>query len=330
VTGRVAVVGWGTAIPERRVTNADLERRVDTSDEWIVARTGILERRAAGPDESTATLAADAGAAALKSAGLAPDDVDLLVVATATPEQPVPPTSAFVQERIGLTCGAFDVGAACAGFVYGLVVGAGLLEGGGLRSVLVIGAETLTRIVDPDDRSTCVLFGDGAAGVVLMPSQHPGLLAWDLGCDGSAAGLLEVPAGGSRRPATAETVAAGEHFLRMDGAEVFRRAVRAVVGSAEAALGRAGLTPADVDVFVPHQANRRIVDAAASRLGIATDRVVVNLDRYGNTSAASIPLALAEAADGGRIRDGDIVLLSGFGAGMTWASAVLRWHGTGA
>jgi 3-oxoacyl-[acyl-carrier-protein] synthase III len=325
VTARAAVAGWGVGLPEARLTNADLEARLDTTDAWIVERTGIRERRVAGPGESTATLAVGAGAAAIKHAGMVPGDVDMLIVATATPEQPIPETSAVVQDGLGLTCGAFDVGAACAGFVYALVVGAALLATGQPRSVLIVGAETLTRITDPDDRSTCILFGDAAAAAVLVPSDGPGLLAWDVGCDGAAAGLLEVPAGGSRLPASGATVAAGQHFLHMEGREVFRRAVRVVVDSARATLERAGVAPHAVDLFVPHQANARIITAAADRLGIPPERTMVNLDRYGNTSAASIPLALAEAADDGRLGEGDLVLLAGFGAGMTWASALVRW-----
>lgn len=327
MTARAAIVGWGTALPEHRLTNAELERRVDTSDAWIIERTGIRERRVAGPEESTATLAVEAGAAALKHAGLSPADVDLLVVATATPEQPIPHTGAFVGEGLGLPCGSFDLGAGCAGFVYALVVGSSLLVTGGLRHVLVVGAETLSRITDPHDRGTCVLFGDGAAAVVLAPSpaDGPGLVTWDLGCDGSAAHLLEVPAGGSRLPASIESVEAGDHYLKMAGQEVFRRAVRAVVDSSRAAMERAGVSASDIAWFVPHQANRRIIEAAASRLEIPAERTVVNIDRYGNTSAASIPLALAEAVEDGRVRPGDLVLLSGFGAGMTWASAILRW-----
>jgi 3-oxoacyl-[acyl-carrier-protein] synthase-3 len=225
-----------------------------------------------------------------------------------------------------LRCGAFDIDAACSGFVYALVVGASMVASASLDAVLVIGAETLLRITDWTDRSTCVLFGDGAGAVVLTPSSEDvGLLAWDMGCDGSAAHLLTMPAGGSRLPASAETVAAGQHFLRMEGQEVFRRAVRAIVESAAGTLLAAGVTADDVDLFVPHQANLRIMSAAAGRLGIPMERTFVNIDRYGNTSAASIPLALAEAADAGRLHPGDLVLLSGFGAGMSWASALLRW-----
>jgi 3-oxoacyl-[acyl-carrier-protein] synthase-3 len=324
---RACVGGWGTAVPEKVVTNAEMEQRVDTTDAWIVERTGIRERHVAATTDTTASLAVDAGTAAIKNAGIPPDAIDLLIVATASPEQPVPHTGAFVGEGLGLRCGSFDLGAGCAGFVYMLVVGSSLLATGNLDHVLIVGAEILSRIIDPDDRATSILFGDGAAAAVLSrsPDDGPGVLAWDLGCDGSAAGLLEIRAGGSRMPATAETIAAGEQYLKMQGQEVFRRAVRVVVESARTTLDRAGVAASDVAWFVPHQANIRIIESASSRLGIAADRTIVNIDRYGNTSAASIPLALAEAADGGRLRDGDLVLMSGFGAGMTWASALLRW-----
>ncbi len=327
---RACVAGWGTAVPERRLTNADLEQRVDTSDQWIVERTGIRERRVVTDGETTASLAIEAGANAVKNAGLTPDAIDLLIVATATPEQPIPHTGAFVGDGIGLHCGSFDINAGCAGFVYELVVGASMLTAGNLEHVLIIGAETLSRVVDPLDRSTCILFGDGAAALVLerAPDDHRGVLGWDLGCDGSAAGLLGIPAGGSRLPASPQTLAGGDHHLKMEGQEVFRRAVRAVVESARVALERSGITSADVAWFAPHQANIRIIEAAAARLGIPVDRTLVNIQRFGNTSAASIPLVLAEAADDGRLRDDDIILFSGFGAGMTWGSAVLQWgHG---
>jgi 3-oxoacyl-[acyl-carrier-protein] synthase-3 len=324
---RAAITGWGSALPDQRLTNHDLEQLVDTSDQWIVERTGIHERRIAMPGESTATLAIEAGASAIKNAGLTPDAIDLLVVATASPEQLIPHTGAFVGDGLGVRCGSFDLNAGCAGFVYELVVGSSLLTAGNLDHVLVIGAETLSRVTDPTDRGTCILFGVGAAAMVLSPSPDdgPGLLAWDLGCDGSAAGLLEIPAGGSRRPVTEETVANREHYLRMSGQEVFRRAVRIVVESATNALERGGVGVDDVTWFAPHQANVRIIDAAGNRLGIPAERTLVNIDRYGNTSAASIPLVLAEAADDGRLQPGDLVLLSGFGAGLTWGSALLRW-----
>jgi 3-oxoacyl-[acyl-carrier-protein] synthase III len=327
---RARISGWGTALPEQRLTNAQLEQRVDTSDQWIVERTGIHERRIAADGETTASLAIEAGATAIKHAGLTPDAIDLLIIATATTEQLIPHTGAFVGDGLGIQCGSFDLNAGCAGFVYELVVGASMLTAGNLDHVLIVGAETLSRVTDPLDRGTCIIFGDGAAAMVLSasPDDDHGLLAWDLGCDGSAAGLLEIPAGGSRRPASAETVANGEHYLRMAGPEVFRRAVRIVVESATAALDRGGFSIDDVTWFAPHQANIRIIDAAASRLGIPSERTLVNIDRYGNTSAASIPLVLAEAADDGRLSAGDLVLLSGFGAGLTWGSALIRWAPT--
>ncbi len=321
----VAVAGWGMAVPERRVTNEDLTRMVDTSDAWITERTGIKERRWAGPGETTATMAIEAGAAAIKRADLCPSDIGCCIVATFTSEQPLPPTGAFVQDGLGLRCGAFDLDAACSGFVYGLVVGASMVAAGHFGPVLVVGTETLSRVTDMEDRSTCVLFGDGAGAVVLVPSAEPNLLSWDLNCDGSTAHLLAIRSGGSRLPITIESISAGDHWLKMEGKEVYRRAVRAIVESCETAMASAGLAASDIDLFIPHQANLRIIEAASSRLGFPTDKVFVNIDRYGNTSAASVPIALAEAADEGRLRDGDLVLLSGFGAGMSWASAVLRW-----
>jgi 3-oxoacyl-[acyl-carrier-protein] synthase-3 len=320
-----AVVGHGVAIPEGRLTNQDLEARVDTSDAWIVERTGIRERRIAGPDESTATLGTSAAAAAIKSAGLTPSDIDLMIVATQSPEQPMPHTGAFIGEALGLRCGSFDLSAACSGFVYELVIGASMLATG-CRSILLVGAETVSRLMDPTDRTTTILFGDAAGAAVIAPATgDEGLIAWDLGCDGSAAKLLEIPAGGSRLPASIDTVKARQHYMTMAGQEVFRRAVRVVVDSCAATLERAGITANDVDWFVPHQANIRIIEAAASRVGVPMERTIVNIERYGNTSSASIPLALFEAVDDGRVRPGDLVLVCGFGAGMTWASALVRW-----
>jgi 3-oxoacyl-[acyl-carrier-protein] synthase-3 len=319
------IVGHGIAIPEGRLTNQDLEARVDTSDAWIVERTGIRERRIAGPDETTATLAVTAAAEAIKSAGLTPSEIDLLIIATQSPEQPMPHTGAFVGDRLGLHCGSFDLAAACSGFVYEFVVGASMLATG-CRNVLLVGAETVSRLMDPADRSTTILFGDGAGAAVIAPAQgDEGLISWDLGCDGSAAALLEITAGGSRLPASVETLKAGQQYMTMAGQEVFRRAVRAVVDSGGVTLERAGVTASDVDWFVPHQANVRIIESAAKKLGIPMEKTVVNIERYGNTSSASIPLALFEAVDDGRVKEGDLVLLCGFGAGMTWASALLRW-----
>jgi 3-oxoacyl-[acyl-carrier-protein] synthase-3 len=242
----------------------------------------------------------------------------------------MPHTGAFIADGLGLRCGSFDLGASCSGFTYAFVTAAALLTSGHLATALVIGSDTLTQFVDPGDRGTCILFGDGAAATVLGTTDAngpdvPGLLAWDFGCDGSATGVLGIPAGGSRVPASAETLAAGDHYVKMQGQEVFRRAVRAVVDSGMVTLERAGVASSDVTWFVPHQANVRIIDAAAQRLEIPRERTIVNIERYGNTSAASIPLALAQAAEDGRLVDGDLVLLSGFGAGMAWATALVRW-----
>jgi 3-oxoacyl-[acyl-carrier-protein] synthase-3 len=324
---KAAITGWGSAAPEGVLTNAELEARLDTNDAWIRERTGIRERRYAGPGESTSTFAITAGAAAIKQAGLAADDIDLVIMATTSPDQVIPHTGAFVSDGLGLRCGSFDLNAACAGFVYELVIGTAMVSTGGPRNVLLIGGETLSRLVDPDDRGTTILFGDGAAAVVLSrdPSDHYGVLAYDLGCDGSLASLLEVPAGGTRRPATHETIDAGEHFIKMNGPEVFRRAVRIIVDSAAVTLERAGVSVDDVKWVAPHQANIRIIESACNRLGVPMERTLLNIERYGNTSAASIPLVVAEAADEGLIDDGDLVLMSGFGAGMTWASALVRW-----
>ena len=319
------IVGWGTAVPDARCSNADLEATVDTNDTWIVERTGIRERRIAAPGETSATLGTAAAADAIKRAGLSPTDIDLLVVATASPDTLLPHTGAHIGDALGLRCGSFDVSAACAGFVYELVVGASLLNAG-YQHVLIVGAETLSRITDPEDRATVILFGDGAAAAVLSRSDGaPGLLGWDLGCDGSAAGLIEIPAGGGRLPTSADTVAARGHYMKMQGQEVFRRAVRAVVDTSIATLERAGVGIDDVQWFVPHQANLRIIEAAAKRLGFEPGRTITNIEHYGNTSSASIPLALFEAVDDGRVREGDLVLCAGVGAGLTWGSALIRW-----
>ena len=311
--GSGQVTGIGHAVPSAVTTNADLEQSLDTDDEWIRARTGIRERRWAGPDETTVSLAVEAGGKALASAGRSSSDVRLLVLATCTPAQRLPGDAASVQAALGLGGGAFDLNAACSGFVYGLVAAGAMATSLG-GPILVIGTETLSRIVDPTDRGTAVLFGDGAGAAVIEPvTAGAGLLGVDLGVDGTGVHHLEIPA--------------GERFLRMDGGEVYRFAVRTIVESCGAALDAAALGPQDVDLFVPHQANARIIDAATGRLGIPVDRTMVNVDRFGNTSAASIPIALSEAVEQGRLHDGDIVLLSGFGAGLSWASAVIRWGG---
>jgi len=327
----VLLAGMGGALPARRVTNAELEQQVDTSDEWIVERTGIRERRVLAPGLGASDLAEAAARSALADAGMDAGDVDLLLVATCTPDQPMPSTASLVAGRLGMRGGAFDLNAACSGWVYGLVTAAAMLTATGGRAALLIGADVMSRWLDPADRTTLPLFGDGGAAAVLRPSDGgSGLLSWDLGVDGDGAAFLQVPAGGSRCPATADTIGSGQHYIKMQGREVFRRAVRSVETSCRLVLGEAGVKPAEVALFVPHQANSRIVDAILPRLGIAPDRTVVNIDRYGNTSAASVPLALCEAAAAGRLNEGDLVLVAGFGAGMTWATALLRWGYTGA
>lgn len=313
------VRGWGMAVPPTVVTNADLEARLDTDDEWIRTRTGIRERRMGG---SSNDLAIEAGKAALRCASVDAATVDLVVVATSTPDRVLPAAATSVQAALGTNGGAFDLNAACSGFVYALLCGFGFLAQGS-RRVLVIGADVLTTLVDHSDRTTAVLFGDGAGAVVLeapgadtltgdpaTPGPGPGLLGSDLGTDGTATHVLHCEHGAK---------------IHMDGKEVFRRAVRATVSSSERALADAGVTAADIACFLPHGANARIVTAASERLGIEAGRVVTVLDRTGNTSAASVPMALAHAADEGRLQPGDLVLMCGFGAGMSWASAVVRW-----
>lgn len=302
------ITGWGATLPDKRVTNADLATWLDTSDAWIRDRTGISERRVGA---GTTELAVQAGRQALERAGVALDQIDLVIVATLSPDQATPATASVVQEALGLRCGAFDLNAACSGFVYGLVVAAGIL-GTGMRHVLVIGAESMSRLVDWDDRTTAILFGDGAGAVVLSSSgPDDAILGWDLGSDGSAAGILRADIGGC---------------VTMDGGAVFRRAVRAMVDSSERAMRGAGVEADDLALVVPHQANRRIIEASTHRLGIPMERVVMVLERTGNTSAASIPIALTDGVDAGRLDRGDLVLMTGFGAGMTWASVVLRWE----
>ena len=305
-----AITGWGAALPDKVVTNDDLRASgLDTNDEWIVDRTGIRERRIGG---TTASLSVESGRAAMAMAGVDPSAIDALVLATTSPDRTVPATSPAVQTQLGLRCGAFDVNAACSGFTYALVVAHGLIAMGSER-ILVIGTDTLSRITDWSDRNTAVLFADGSGAVVLEAVEGPGQLrGWDLDADGSAESVLYAEVGGT---------------IKMDGKEVFRRAVRIMVDSAEKSMKAAGVLADDIAVVVPHQANVRIIKAACDRLGIGMDRVAVVLERTGNTSSASIPLALADALDAGRIQRGDLVLLVGFGAGMTAASTVIEWGG---
>ncbi len=315
------------AVPSRLITNDELAQRIDTSDEWIRTRTGIRERRVAGPGESTSTLATAAGREALAMAGLAPSAIDTVIVATCTPDRPFPATACTVQANLHIPrATAFDLAAACSGFVYGLTVATSLIKSGVSRRLLLIGADIFTHYIDWNDRNTCVLFGDGAGAVVLeATTERLGLLASTLSADGELEDLMAVDAGGTRMPLTAELLAAGRQYVYMNGREIFRHAVREMSESAMQAVEAAGLTIDDIRLVVPHQANVRIIEAVARRLEIPPDRVMINLDRYGNTSAASIPIALYEAAQQGRIRDGDYVLLTAFGGGLTWGSGVIRW-----
>lgn len=321
------IVGWGKGLPVRVMHNREFEALVDTSDEWIRSRTGIVERRIVGPNESTVTLATAAARQALAAADLDPRRIDLIIVATCTPDTLMPAAAPLVQQAIGATrAGAIDVNAACAGFAYALVMANGMIAAGTYQNILVIGADTLSRWVDWTDRSVCVLFGDGAGAVVLQATDTPtGLFGAQLRADGSGAGLLCVPGGGTRMPSTAETIAAGAHFIHMDGPAVFKFAIQILTESTRDVLTQAGLEVDDIDLFVPHQANKRIIDSAMRAVGIPEDKVFINLDRYGNTSAASIPIALCEAIESGRMRPGDNVLMCGFGAGLTWGTALFQW-----
>jgi 3-oxoacyl-[acyl-carrier-protein] synthase-3 len=321
------IVGWGKYIPPKVVTNADLSKMVDTSDEWIVTRTGIRERRVASPKESTATMGLAAAKEALDVAGILPTEVDLIIVATATPEHAFPSTASLIQDALGANrAGAFDLSAGCSGFVYALSLATQIIQGGGHQVVLVIGSETLSRIVNWQDRATCVLFGDGAGAMVVRASPSPGgVLSSLVRSDGSGGDLLIIPAGGSHMPPTAETIAQNLHFVQMNGREVFRFATRVMDRAVREVLDKAGLTLDDVDLFIPHQANLRIIQAAARSLSINEDRYFVNLDRYGNTSSASIPIAVCEAIECGRAKPGDILVMVGFGAGLTWAAATVQW-----
>jgi len=325
----VIISGVGSYTPERILTNEDLSHIVDTNDEWIRTRTGISERRIAADGENTSDMATKAAARALENAGLAPEDIDMVIVGTVTPDMPFPNTACFVQAKLGLRkVPAFDVEAACSGFIYTLDLARAMMLLHGHRHVLAIGAEKLSSITNWEDRTTCVLFGDGAGAVVLSLSDTPdvGVLHTLMGADGSATNILCVPGGGSASPSTVETIERSLHYIHMQGREVFKHAVRVMSQSAVEIIGRAGITADQISVVIPHQANHRIIEALAQRLGIGLERFVVNLDRYGNTSAASIPIALAEAAEQGRLRQGEYVLMVAFGGGLTWAATLLKWQ----
>jgi 3-oxoacyl-[acyl-carrier-protein] synthase III len=324
--GPVSITGLGTHVPERVVTNDDLAKLVDTSDEWIVDRTGIRERRFAADGEALSDLALPAAREALEQAGVTSREIDLLIVATVTADMQFPSTAAILADQLGASeAAAYDLAAGCTGFMYGIAQAYGMVESGLSRRSLVIGADVLSKLMNFSDRSTCVLFGDGAGAVVVERAADEGFLGFELGADGAGGKDLNLPAGGSRMPTTAETVASGAHYVHMNGREVFKFATRVLVSSAQEVLEECDLSIEDVDVYVPHQANVRIIDHAVAKLGIPKEKVIVNVDRYGNTSSASIPLALAEAVSSGQLKQGDMVLMTGMGAGLTWGSAVMRW-----
>jgi len=321
------VTGWGRYAPAQVLTNKDLERLVDTSDEWIVSRTGIRERRVAAADETTASMAAVAGLRAIRTAGIEPDEIDLILLATLTPDYWMPSTAALVKEAIGNTrAAAMDVAAACSGFVYAFATAQAYIASGLANHVLVIGAELLTRFLDYTDRSTCILFGDGAGAVVLSASDEPGgSLAFEMTTEPQGAYMIWLPAGGAKAPPSAATIARGEHYIRMEGNQTYRFATKTMATTALTAIRKAGLQPGDIDLFIPHQANIRIVEAVAKGLDLPMDRMYVNLDKYGNTSAASVPIALAEAVNEGRVKVGDRIVLVAFGAGFTSGAVAIEW-----
>ncbi|WP_149846514.1 beta-ketoacyl-ACP synthase III [Paenibacillus sp. 37] len=323
----VGIIGTGKYVPEKILTNSDLEKMVDTNDEWIVSRTGIKERHIAAPEQATSDLAYEAAIKALESAGMTGSDLDLIIVATITPDSSFPSTACILQDKLGAKgAAAFDLSAACSGFVYGLASATSFIQSGMYNNALVIGADCLSRITDYTDRNTCVLFGDGAGAVVVgeVPEGR-GFKAFDLGAEGAGGSLLQMEGGGSRLPATAETVENKKHYINMNGREVFKFAVRVMGTATIEVLRKAGMERTDVDLFVPHQANIRIIQSAMQRLELPEEKVVVNVDKYANTSAASIPLALVEAAEEGRMKAGDTVLMVGFGGGLTWGASVLVW-----
>ena len=328
--GAISITGIGAYAPERVVTNNDLAQMMETSDEWIVERTGIHERRIAADHQALSDLALPASRQALEQAHADPSTVDLVIVATVTPDMAFPSAGAIIADELGAPdAAAYDLSAGCTGFMYAVAQGYGMVAAGLARRALVIGGDVLSRILDWSDRSTAVLFGDGAGAVVIERVSEGGFLGFELGADGSGGSQLFVPAGGSREPASAETVAERRHYVQMNGREVFKFATRVLVSSAENVLAECGKTVDDVDVYIPHQANVRIIDHAAEKLGIPKEKIVVNVDRYGNTSSGSIPLALADAQADGRLQDGALVLMTGMGAGLTWGSGLIEWTANG-
>ncbi len=323
---RAAISGLGAYLPERVVTNADIEKMVETTDEWIRTRTGISERRLAAKEQATSDLALPASQEALKNAGLTPQDLDLIIVATCSPDMIFPSAACYLQAKLGATCGAFDLAAACSGFAYALSVAEGFVKSGIYKNVLVVGAETITRFINWKDRGTCVLFGDGAGAAVVSRSKDGhGILASYLGADGTQSEILQIPAGGSRIPPSAESVANGQHYIRMAGPELFKIAVKTMDLAVRKVLESENLQVKDIDCLIPHQANNRILQAVAERLEIAPEKVFINVDRYGNMSSASTIVGLYEAVKTGAVKKGDYVVLVAFGGGLTWGASLLKW-----
>jgi 3-oxoacyl-[acyl-carrier-protein] synthase-3 len=324
---RAKIIATGSYAPERKLSNLDLEKIVDTSDEWIMERTGIKERRIASEKQTTSDLAYEASKAALKQAGLKAKDIDLIIVATVTGDMPIPSTACLLQNLLNAKkAAAFDINAACSGFIYGLSVADSFIRSGMYKRILLVGAEILSKFMDWQDRTTCVLFGDGAGAVILEAvNGESGIISTEMYSDGSLWELLNLPGGGSKNPPSKETINKKLHFLKMKGNETFKVAVRTLESLVVDTLKKNNLKPSQLAAIIPHQANLRIIQATANRLGLSMDKVVVNLDRYGNTSAASIPIALDEVVRIGRIREGDYVLLEAFGGGLTWASALIKW-----
>lgn len=325
----IGIIGTGSFLPEKIMKNCDLEKIVDTSDEWITSRTGIRERRILEEGKATSDMGIEASKKALKDANLDPLDVDLVIVATMTGDMITPSTACIIQDKLGCkNAAAFDVSAACSGFIYGLSIAYGLIKSGVYKNVLLVASEAMSRILDWEDRGTCILFGDGAgAAVISEVPKGRGILGLELGSDGSGKDNLLIPSGGSRSPVSQKTLDSREQYLRMEGSEVFKFAVRKIDETCKNLLKKTGLNSDDIDLFIPHQANTRIIDSAVKKLKIPKEKTFVNLDKYGNMSAASIPVALDEALKQGKISDGDNILLVGFGGGLTWGSAILKWYG---
>lgn len=324
---QTGILGTGSALPEKVITNLDLEKVVDTSDKWITERTGIKERRQAGPDETTSSLSVQAARKALEMAGLSPQDLDLIICSTISPDMPLPATASLIQRELGAgTCCAFDLAAACSGFLFGITVVDQFVKTGKAKRALVIGAELLSRYLDYQDRATCVIFGDGVAASILGPvNTGTGILASEVHTNGTFADHLYIPAGGTARPASCETVQARDHYIKMRGNELFKVAVRSLEDVSRRVMQQVGVSAEQIDLFIPHQANQRITEAVRERLEIPAEKVYSNISRIGNTSSASIPICLDECVRGGRVKKGDLILMSAFGAGVTWGSVLMRW-----